>query len=54
MCIRDRSGSNDPMAYALILFILSMFGAGEKTSIFWGVIFLFRQIILDVYKRQDL
>lgn len=43
--IEIESGSNDPMAYALILFILSMFGAGEKTSIFWGVIFLFRQII---------
>ena len=43
--IEIESGSNDPMAYALILFILSMFGAGEKTSIFWGIIFLFRQII---------
>jgi len=43
--IEIESGSNDPIAYALILFILSMFGAGEKTSIFWGVIFLFRQII---------
>ncbi|MFR8990171.1 MAG: potassium/proton antiporter [Fusobacterium sp.] len=43
--IEIESGSNDPMAYALILFILSMFGAGERTSIFWGVIFLFRQII---------
>lgn len=43
--IEIESGSNDPMAYALILFILSMFGTGEKTSIFWGVIFLFRQII---------
>lgn len=43
--IEIESGSNDPMAYALILFILSMFGAGEKTSIFLGVIFLFRQII---------
>lgn len=43
--IEIESGNNDPMAYALILFILSMFGAGEKTSIFWGVIFLFRQII---------
>lgn len=46
--IEIESGSNDPMAYALILFILSMFGAGEKTSIFWGVIFLFRQIIFGV------
>lgn len=43
--IEIESGSNDPMAYALILFILSMFGAGEKTSIFCGIIFLFRQII---------
>ena len=43
--IEIESGSNDPMAYALILFILSMFGAGEKTSLFWGIIFLFRQII---------
>ena len=43
--IEIESGSNDPTAYALILFILSMFGTGEKTSIFWGVIFLFRQII---------
>ena len=43
--IEIESGSNDPMAYALILFILSMFGAGEKTSIFLGIIFLFRQII---------
>lgn len=43
--IEIESGSNDPMAYALILFILSMFGAGEKTSIFFGIIFLFRQII---------
>lgn len=43
--IEIESGSNDPMAYALILFILSMFGAGEKTSILWGIIFLFRQII---------
>ena len=37
--IEIESGSNDPMAYALILFILSMFGAGEKTSIFLGIIF---------------
>lgn len=43
--IEIESGSNDPMAYALILFILSMFGAGEKTSIFLGIIFLFRQIV---------
>lgn len=43
--IEIESGSNDPMAYALILFILSMFGAEEKTSIFLGIIFLFRQII---------
>ena len=43
--IEIESGSNDPMAYALILFILSIFGAGEKTSIFLGIIFLFRQII---------
>lgn len=43
--IEIESGSNDPMAYALILFILSMSGAGEKTSIFLGIIFLFRQII---------
>lgn len=43
--IEIESGSNDPMAYALILFILSMFGAGEKTNIFFGIIFLFRQII---------
>lgn len=44
--IEIESGSNDPMAYALILFLLSFFRGGESTSIVTGVIFLFKQLIL--------
>lgn len=44
--IEIESGSNDPMAYALILFLLSFFKVGESTPILMGVFFLFKQLIL--------
>lgn len=44
--IEIESGSNDPMAYALILFVLSLFNSGESTNIFMSIFFLFKQIIL--------
>lgn len=44
--IEIESGSNDPMAYALILFVLSLFNSGESTNIFMSIFFLFQQIIL--------
>ncbi|MDX8336502.1 potassium/proton antiporter [Candidatus Cetobacterium colombiensis] len=40
------SGSNDPMAYALILFLLSFFKMDGNTSIVGGIIFLLKQIVL--------
>lgn len=43
--IEIESGSNDPMAYALILFIMSLLKA-DGMSILGGVIFLIRQIVL--------
>lgn len=44
--VEIESGSNDPMAYALILFLLSFFKEGESTSIVTGIIFLLKQITL--------
>lgn len=44
--VEIESGSNDPMAYALILFLISFFKEGETPSITIGVIFLLKQIIL--------
>ena len=44
--VEIESGSNDPMAYALILFLLSFFKEGESTSIVIGIIFLLKQITL--------
>ncbi|MCQ9626233.1 potassium/proton antiporter [Cetobacterium somerae] len=44
--VEIESGSNDPMAYALILFLLSFFKEGESTSIATGIIFLLKQITL--------
>lgn len=44
--VEIESGSNDPMAYALILFLISFFKEGEAPSITTGVIFLLKQIIL--------
>lgn len=43
--IEIESGSNDPMAYALILFIMSLLKA-DGMSVIGGIIFLIRQIIL--------
>lgn len=43
--IEIESGSNDPMAYALILFIISMFKA-DGLSILGGVFFLIKQIVI--------
>ena len=43
--IEIESGSNDPMAYALILFIISMFKA-DGLSIFGGILFLIKQIVV--------
>lgn len=45
--IEIESGSNDPMAYALILFLISMYKAGD-VHIFSGIIFLIRQIVLGI------
>ena len=44
--VEIESGSNDPMAYALILFLLSFFKEGQSTSIATGIIFLLKQITL--------
>lgn len=44
--VEIESGSNDPMAYALILFLLSFFKEGGDTSIVSGIIFLLKQITL--------
>ena len=44
--VEIESGSNDPMAYALILFLLSFFREGENTSAVIGIIFLLKQITL--------
>ena len=47
--IEIESGSNDPMAYALILFFLSMYKATEgNMHIFEGILFLMRQIALGL------
>ena len=47
--IEIESGSNDPMAYALILFFLSIYKAASgDVHIFQGIIFLIRQIILGL------
>ncbi len=47
--IEIESGSNDPMAYALILFFLSMYKASAgDMHIFQGIIFLIRQIVLGL------
>ena len=43
--IEIESGSNDPMAYALILFIMSMVKA-DGMSVLGGVIFLIRQLVV--------
>lgn len=43
--IEIESGSNDPMAYALILFIMSMVKADGMTII-GGIIFLIRQLVV--------
>ena len=43
--IEIESGSNDPMAYALILFLISIFKAGSL-DFFGGIWFLIKQIIL--------
>ena len=47
--IEIESGSNDPMAYALILFFLSLYQAtwGDM-HIFQGIFFLIRQIVLGL------
>lgn len=47
--IEIESGSNDPMAYALILFFLSIYKASAgDVHIFQGIIFLIRQIIFGL------
>lgn len=47
--IEIESGSNDPMAYALILFFLSIYKAASgDMHIFQGIIFLIRQIVLGL------
>lgn len=47
--IEIESGSNDPMAYALILFFLSMYKATSgDLHIFGGLFFLVRQIVLGL------
>lgn len=47
--IEIESGSNDPMAYALILFFLSIYKATSgDVHIFQGIIFLIRQIVLGL------
>lgn len=47
--IEIESGSNDPMAYALILFFLSIYKAASgDVHIFQGIIFLIRQIVLGL------
>lgn len=47
--IEIESGSNDPMAYALILFFLSLYQATSgDMHIFQGVFFLIRQIVLGL------
>lgn len=47
--IEIESGSNDPMAYALILFFLSMYKATSgDLHIFQGILFLIRQIVLGL------
>lgn len=43
--IEIESGSNDPMAYALILFMISLF-KDTQTSLILGVIFLIKQIVV--------
>lgn len=43
--IEIESGSNDPMAYALILFVLSLFKA-DDTNVILSIFFLIKQIIL--------
>lgn len=43
--IEIESGSNDPMAYALILFIMSLVKA-DGMSVIGGIIFLIKQIVL--------
>lgn len=43
--IEIESGSNDPMAYALILFLISIFKAGSL-DFFGGIWFLIKQIVL--------
>lgn len=43
--IEIESGSNDPMAYALILFIMSMVKS-DGMSIFGGILFLIRQMVI--------
>ena len=43
--IEIESGSNDPMAYALILFIISMFKT-DGPSILGGIFFLIKQIVV--------
>ena len=45
--IEIESGSNDPMAYALILFIMSMVKA-DGMSVAGGVLFLIRQMIIGI------
>ncbi len=47
--VEIESGSNDPMAYALILFLLSFFKENTNTSIITGIIFLFKQITLGAF-----
>ena len=47
--IEIESGSNDPMAYALILFFLSLYQATSgDMHIFQGIFFLIRQIVLGL------
>lgn len=46
--VEIESGSNDPMAYALILFLLSFFKEGGNTTILTATIFLLKQITLGV------
>lgn len=43
--IEIESGSNDPMAYALILFIISMFKA-DGLSVAEGIFFLIKQLVI--------
>ena len=45
--IEIESGSNDPMAYALILFIMSMVKA-DGMSVAGGILFLIRQMIIGI------